>query len=40
MNGDLLFGLAEIMLALPLLVVIALALIVVWNLFSPFRRRW
>jgi hypothetical protein len=40
MNSDVLFGLAAIMLVLPLLVVIALALIVVWNLINPFRRRW
>jgi hypothetical protein len=40
MSADVLFTLASFMLALPLLAVIALALIVVWNMVNPFRRRW
>jgi hypothetical protein len=38
MTDDMLFTLVAMMLALPVLVVIALAVIVVWNLLNPWRR--
>ena len=40
MSEDALFTLTTLLLALPLMVVIGLALVVVWNLINPFRRRW
>ena len=38
MTDDIIFTLVAMMLALPLMVVIALALIVVWNVINPWRR--
>lgn len=40
MSEDALFTLTALMLALPPLVVVALALVVVWNLINPFKGRW
>ena len=37
MTDDILFTLAAMMLALPLIVVIALALIVLFNLMNPWK---
>ncbi len=39
MTADDLYMLVTVMLALPLMIVIALALIVAWNIINPFRRR-
>ncbi len=40
MSEDVLFTLTALLLALPMMVVLGLALVVVWNLINPFRRRW
>lgn len=40
MSEDVLFTLTALLLALPLMVVLGLALVVVRNLINPFRRRW
>ncbi len=40
MSEDVLFTLTALILALPMMVVLGLALVVVWNLINPFRRRW
>ena len=40
MSEDVLFTLTALILALPMMVVLGLALLVVWNLINPFRRRW